>query len=139
MSISLDLSAINGHRTAYFGAVNFSVIMKLYCFAFSFYRCTHHVAIMLCVMIQDVCKVDVIRNGAGNVINYAKSCGERSQCSSFRDLQCSVQGGSETCNRCLYMADSCFCPGKLPCYIQYNSVFSNERMTYRNTTVWTSC
>jgi len=112
--VSLNQSVVNDHRTARFGSVNFSVITKLYCFAFSLYRCTQKVAVMLSVMMQDVCKVDVARVG-GNIVSYAKSCSERSQCSSFRELQCSLQAGSETCNKCLDVADGCFCPGKLLC------------------------
>jgi len=91
---------------------------------------------MLRVIIQDVCKVDVTRDG-GNIVNYAKSCGARSECSSFTDLECSVSGDSETCNRCLESADGCFCPGKLPCN-NITVLFSTERMIYRNNIVWTS-
>jgi len=59
-----------------------------------------------------VCKTEVIRDNQQNVISYEKSCGERSTCNSFSELECSQQTNREICDKCSTRADGCFCPGK---------------------------
>ena len=54
----------------------------------------------------------MIRDNQSNVINYAKSCGERPACSSFEQLQCSQQTEYQICDQCSTVPDSCYCPGE---------------------------
>jgi len=63
----------------------------------------------------------VIRDNQGNVINYAKSCGEPRECSSFGELQCSEQASYQICDNCSVVPDSCYCPGKFALYVVFRN------------------